>query len=285
MVEGKKSVRKETKQEKDEEKNIDEIEALLPKEIEEVAAVPAVVEEIPSEVPKITVPEGWAPRTKLGKDVSEGKIKDIDEIFSEGIKITEPEVVDILIPNIQNEIILIGGSTGKGGGIRRTPTKRTTRMHKSGRRYRISVMIAVGNQNGYLGVGLAGGPPGKHKEVIEKALNRAKLDIIPIRRGCGSWECNCGTSHSIPISIEGRSGSVSTQLLPAPKGVGLVVSDEVKKLMRLAGIKDIWCKTRGKSQTRVNLIKAIFDALKKLDKFRIRPENEKAIALRLGRID
>lgn len=284
MVEGKKSARKETKQEKDEEKKIDEIEALLPKEIVEVAAIP-IVEEISTEIPKIAVPEGWVPKTKLGKDVSEGKVKDIDEIFSEGVKITEPEIVDVLIPNLQNEIILIGGSTGKGGGIRRTPSKRTARMHKSGRRYRISVMIVVGNQNGYVGVGLADGPPGRHREVIEKALHRAKLDIIPIRRGCGSWECRCGMSHSIPISIEGRSGSIKLKLIPAPKGVGLVVSDEIKKLMRLAGIKDIWCKTRGKTQTRINLVFATFDALKKLDKFRIQGEQEKNIAVKLGRVD
>lgn len=270
--------RKETKEEKVEEKEITEVEEIIPAELKEV-------KEVPKEIPKIIAPEGWIPKTELGKKVLDGKVTSIDQIFEDGIKITESGIVDILIPNLDNEIIFIGGSTGKGGGIRRTPSKRTTRMHKSGRRYRISVMVVVGNQNGYVGIGLASGPPGKHREVVEKALHKAKLGIIPIRRGCGSWECNCMTPHSIPFAVNGKAGSVMIELKPAPKGIGLCVSDEVKKLMRLAGIKDIWCKSRGQTQARINLLKAAFDALKKLDRFRTNPEFEKAVGLRLGKVD
>lgn len=197
---------------------------------------------------KVRVTKTWDAKTILGKKVLSGEVTDIAKIFSEGIKIAEPLIVDALLPNLEKEIILIGGSAGKGGGIRRTPFKRTSRMHKSGRRYRISVMIIVGNKNGYVGIGLASGPPGKHQEVIEKATNKAKLNIIPVRRGCGSWECSCGTNHSIPFTITGKSGSVIINLLPAPKGIGLCVSDEIKKLLRLAGISDVWCKTRGNAQ-------------------------------------
>src|SRR3972149_5157512 len=108
-----------------------------------------VAEQVKPVVHNITIPEGWKPKTKLGKSVVENKINDISEIFEKGIKITEPEIVDVLLPNLEKEIIFIGGSTGKGGGIRKTPFKRTTRMHKSGRRYRISVMVVVGNRDGY----------------------------------------------------------------------------------------------------------------------------------------
>ncbi|MEM5782187.1 MAG: 30S ribosomal protein S5 [Candidatus Aenigmatarchaeota archaeon] len=210
---------------------------------------------------------------------------DISKIFSEGKKISEPAIVDILLPNLEKEIILIGGTTGKGGGIKRTPFKRTARMHKSGRRYRISVMTAIGNKNGYIGVGLASGPPGKHQEVIEKSLNKAKLNLIPIRRGCGSWECLCGTNHSIPFAIEGKSGSIRIKFIPAPKGVGLVVSDEIKKIMRLAGISDVWCKSRGNTQMRINLIRATFNALKKLDAYKIKPEFEKKSGMTIGKVE
>ncbi len=271
--------REETKQELDAEKNIEEVEEIIPKEVE--SGIVLLEEGIP--LPRVIAPEGWQPKTQLGKDVLLGKITNIDQLFSEGIKITEPGIVDTLISNLENEIILIGGSTGKGGGIRRTPTRRTTRMHKSGRRFKISVMIVAGNKDGYVGLGLSSGPPGKHREVIQKALNRAKLNVIPIRRGCGSWECKCSTSHSIPFAVEGKSGSVVIQLKPAPKGVGLVVSNEVKKLMRLGGIRDIWCKTRGKTQSRVNLLKAAFETLKKLNRFKTREEYEVVVGLKLGR--
>ena len=54
------------------------------------------------------------------------------------------------------------------------------------------------------------------------------------------------------------------ELKPAPKGVGLVANNETKKLLRLAGIKDIWVKTFGNTSNRINLISAVFDALKRL---------------------
>ena len=251
-------------------------------EKEEKAIV--VTEQVTPAAPAITIPEGWKPKTKLGKDILENKITDIKEIFEKGIKIAEPEIVDILLPNLEKEIILVGGSTGKGGGIRKTPFKRTTRMHKSGRRYRISVMTVVGNKNGYVGLGFAGGPPRKHQEVIQKSVNRAKLNIIPIRRGCGSWECLCGTNHSVPFSVRGRSGSVEVVLYPAPRGIGLVVSDEMKKIMRFAGISDIWSKSRGQTATRVNHARAVFYALKNLNRFKVSPDAEKHVSLAMGKV-
>jgi small subunit ribosomal protein S5 len=158
-------------------------------------------------------------------------------------------------------------------------------MHKSGRRFGISSMSVVGNRNGYVGIGLDSGPPGKHREILGKSANKAKLNIIPIMRGCGSWECLCGENHSIPFSVEGKSGSVKITLMPAPKGVGLVVTDEVKKIMRLAGIKDIWCNTRGNTHMRINLMFAVFDALRKLNTYKLKPEFEKKVGLIVGKVD
>jgi small subunit ribosomal protein S5 len=242
-------------------------------------------EEITPKEIKVTAPANWKPKTELGKKVLTGEVTDIAKVFSEGLKISEPTIIDVLVPNLEKEIILIGGSTGKGGGIRRTPFKRTSRMHKSGRRYKISVMIVIGNKNGYVGVGLASGPPGKHQEIIEKSLNKAKLNIMPVRRGCGSWECLCGQHHSIPFAVTGKSGSVRLTLLPAPKGVGLAVSDEVKKLLRLAGISDIWCKARGNTQMRANLIRATFDALKRLNAYKVKADFEEKSGMKIGKVD
>lgn len=230
-------------------------------------------------------PVEWKPKTQLGKDIMTGKITSLDELFESGVKISEPQIVDALMKNMENDIILIGGSAGKGGGIRRTPTKRTARMHKSGRRYNVSAMVVIGNGNGYVGLGFASGPIGKNKELMVKAMNKAKMNLIPIRRGCGSWECNCGTAHSLPYAITGKSGSVKITLMPAPRGIGLCVSDEIKKIMRLAGIKDVWCQSRGQTQSRVNFIKAVFDALVKMDTYKIHPDAEKAIGMKTGRVD
>jgi small subunit ribosomal protein S5 len=145
-------------------------------------------------------------------------------------------------------------------------------------------MVVVGNGNGYAGVGKAHGPPGRHREVVEKALAKAKLNLIPVRRGCGSWECACGTAHSVPFEMTGKSGSVCVKLIPAPKGVGLAVMDEIKKVMRFAGIKDVWCKSRGQTSTRNNMVDAVFDAFNRMNRFRTNERYEKAVGMRQGRV-
>ena len=208
----------------------------------------------------------WTPRTELGRLVAEGKIT-LDEIFATGRKIKEPQIVDRLIPGLQSDIIFIGGSPGKGGGIKRTPTRRTTRMHRSGRRYRVSAMVVIGNGNGYFGIGKAVAI--ENRVAIEKATLNAKLNIMPVKRGCGSWGCACGTDHSVPVQVEGKAGSVRVQLIPAPKGVGLCVNNEAKKIMRLAGVRDIWTKCFGESKSRNNYALALADAFKRVNRMRL----------------
>jgi small subunit ribosomal protein S5 len=209
----------------------------------------------------------WVPKTKLGKKVMNGEISSIDEIFESGEKIQEAEIVDKLLPDLKTELIFIGGSPGKGGGIKRTPTKRTARMHRSGRRYKVSAVVIVGNENGYLGVGSAAAK--EHRDAIEKATINAKLNIISVKRGCGSWECGCDEKHSIPMKTVGKSGSVKLELIPAPKGIGLCICSEAQKMLKLAGIKDIWSKAFGNTRARTNYAFAVFDAFKELNKTKV----------------
>jgi len=211
--------------------------------------------------------ESWKPKTKLGRDVFEKRITSLDEILEKGMKIKEPEIVDFLEPNMKSELIMIGGRPGKGGGIQRTPIRISAKMHRSGRRYTSSAFAVVGNGNGIVGIAKGRGKEGSL--AVEKAIEKAKLNLIKVRRGCGSWECECGGQHSIPFKVYGRCSSVHVKLMPAPRGVGLVMNDEAKKIMRLAGISDVWVKTYGNTGTRINLIKAIFDALKKLHNYKI----------------
>jgi small subunit ribosomal protein S5 len=212
----------------------------------------------------------WKPRTELGKQVMANTIT-LDEIFASGKKIKEASIVDKLIPGLGTEIIFIGGSPGKGGGIKRTPTRRTARMHRSGRRYRVHAMVAVGNGDGYLGIGA--GNAIENRDAIEKATEAAKLTIVPVKRGCGSWECTCGEPHTVPFEVEGKSGSVRVRLIPAPKGIGLCINDEAKKILRLAGVKDVWSKCFGESKSRNNYALAIVDAFKRINMMKIEAKN------------
>jgi small subunit ribosomal protein S5 len=136
-------------------------------------------------------------------------------------------------------------------------------MHRSGRRYKISALVIVGNEDGYVGVGKATGTT--HQIAIEKATQKAKLNIISVKRGCGSWKCKCKELHSITRKTAGKEGSTKVILIPAPRGIGLICSDELKKLFRLAGINDIWTQSFGKTKARMNHVLAAFNALKNLN--------------------
>ena len=66
---------------------------------------------------------------------------------------------------------------------------------KEGNKPKFATIAVIGNKNGYVGLGY-----GKAKETVparEKAIRNAKLSIMKIRRGCGSWECGCKEPHSL----------------------------------------------------------------------------------------
>lgn len=209
----------------------------------------------------------WVPKTELGKRVLKGEFDSINYILSQNLVIKEPEIVDFLLPDLEEEMIFLGKTPGKGGGGRRIVVKKTVRMHKSGRRIRVKAMAIVGNKKGVVGLGEGDGK--EARAAMVKAINNAKLNVTEIPRGCGSWECSCKEEHSIPIKTKGKCSSVTVELIPAPKGLGLCANDEVKKILQLAGIRDIWMKSRGNTGSRDNLIKATFYALKNIKKFMV----------------
>src|SRR3989339_300427 len=202
----------------------------------------------------------WNPKTKLGKSVKNGEIKNIDEILNQNKKILEEQIVDALI-NVKSDLISIGQSKGKFGGGKRRAWRQTQRKTKEGNVPTFSTMAVVGDSNGHIGVGV-----GKAKETLparDKAIRKAKLDLIKVKRACAAFNCDCSDLHSIPFKVTGKAGSVTVTLIPAPQGTGLVVAGELKKVLILAGIKDVYSKTLGSQRTSFNLVKACIEALKK----------------------
>ncbi|MBL7059169.1 30S ribosomal protein S5 [Candidatus Pacearchaeota archaeon] len=200
----------------------------------------------------------WDPKTKLGKDVQDGKIKTIDEILDKNEKILEPEIIDSLI-KVESDLISMGQSKGKFGGGKRRAWRTTQRKTKEGNVATFSALAVVGDGNGHVGIGF-----GKSKETLparDKALRKAKLNVIKVALGDGSFDSVGGGNTSIPFKVEGKSGSVRVILMPAPPGTGLAVADELKKILKLVGIKDIYSKTFGKQRTTFNFAKACMKAL------------------------
>ncbi len=190
--------------------------------------------------------EHWVPKTRLGKMIQEGRITSIEEIFMSGLQLREPQIVDSLLPDLQEEVININ-----------LVQKQTDAGEKS----RFKAIVAVGNRDGYIGLGF--GKAAQVRNAIEKAAADARLKIVPVRRGCGSWECGCGKHHSIPYKIEGKCGSVRLDVIPGPRGLGLVASEVAKVILGLAGIKDCWTRSFGSTRTVPSFAYAVFDALKK----------------------
>lgn len=190
--------------------------------------------------------EEWVPRTKLGRLIQEGKITSIEEIFMEGYRIREPEIVDILLPDLEEEVININ---------------LVQKQTDAGEQSRFKAIVAIGNRDGY--VGLGSGKARQVRTAIEKAALDARLNVTPVRRGCGSWECGCGKPHSLPFQVRGKCGSVEVVLIPGPRGLGLVASEIAKIILSLAGIKDCWTRSYGSTRTVPSFAYAVFDALKK----------------------
>ncbi|MEM2024847.1 MAG: 30S ribosomal protein S5 [Desulfurococcaceae archaeon] len=199
--------------------------------------------------------EKWAPRTKTGKLVLEGKLPSLKDIFEKNLPLLEPEIVDYLLPNLK---------------YTRIDTKIVQKMTDAGRRTKFLVIVIVGDENGFIGIGA--GKAKQYTEALAKAIRDGKLNVAPIRRGCGSWECRCGEPHSVPYSVFGRSGSVSIMLKPAPKGTGLVAGDIAKVVLRLAGLKDVWSKSFGETRTTFNFAKAVVNALHSTYRFTAPPD-------------
>lgn len=225
----------------------------------------------------------WKPRTEIGRKVKNGEITDLATILDSGRPILESEIVDFLIPNLDTDLLLIGQSRGKFGGGQRRVFKQTQKKTREGNKPQFATFAVVGNKNGYVGVGY-----GKAKETVparEKAIRNAKLNLIKIRRGCGSWECECGNPHTVPFDVKGKSGSVEIKLMSAPIGKGLVIESECQKIMALAGIKDVWSKTQGKTKTKNNLIIACYRALLNLMQTKITADQMKHAKILEGQLN
>lgn len=236
---------------------IGKIEALVDEKVIEEIAAPEKTRE---EIARAEIVEAWRPKTKLGEEVKSGKIKKIDEILDKGRVILEEQIVDSLI-NIKSDLLSIGQSKGKFGGGKRRAWRQTQRKTQEGNKPTFSTMAVVGDENGHVGIGY-----GRSTETLparDKALRKAKINIIKITRGCASFDCSCSEPHTVPFKVTGKAGSVKVTLIPAPQGTGLVGAKEMKKILKLAGIKDVYSKTAGKVRTTFNLAKACIDALKK----------------------
>ncbi len=193
----------------------------------------------------------WEPKTKIGEKVKKGEIVSIEQIFGLGKPIKEVGIVDALLPNLEDKVLEIAS---------------VQRMTKNNRRQKYRATVVMGDRNGHVGIGV--GKDVEAKPSIQSAIKDAKQHIISVNLGCGSWECNCGTKHTTPLSTRAKCGSAEIILKPAPRGVGLAASATVRSVLELAGVKDMWTFARGRTRDKYNMALATFNALKALNEMK-----------------
>ncbi|ERG95034.1 30S ribosomal protein S5 [Haloquadratum walsbyi] len=189
--------------------------------------------------------DGWTPRTRLGRMVQDGDVASMEQALNSGLPLKEPELVDQLLPGLDDEVLDIN---------------MVQRMTDSGRRVKFRCVIAIGNRDGYLGY--AEGRDDQVGSAIQKAIDVAKLNLISVDRGSGSWEDSAGGVNSLTRNAEGKAGSVTVEVIPAPQGLGLAAAETVSNILELAGVQDAWTRSNGNTRTTVNLAKATYNALR-----------------------
>ncbi len=183
--------------------------------------------------------------------VQKGEITSVEQIFTMGKPIKEVEIVDMLLPSLEDKVIEIAS---------------VQRMTKNNRKQKYRATVIMGDRNGHVGIGV--GKDVEAKPAIQTGIRNAKQNIISVNLGCGSWECNCGTKHTTPLSTRAKCGSADIILKPAPRGVGLAASATVRSVLELAGVKDMWTFARGRTRDKYNMALATFNALKVLNEMK-----------------
>ena len=128
--------------------------------------------------------------------------------------------------------------------------KRVTKVVKGGRNMRFAALVVVGDKNGHVGAGL-----GKAAEVPE-AIRKAKEDAIK-----KLVKVDINENGSIPYDYTGKFGSASVLLKSSPEGTGIIAGGPARKVLELAGYKNIRTKSLG-SNNKQNDVLATIEGLK-----------------------
>ncbi len=128
-------------------------------------------------------------------------------------------------------------------------TNKVQKTHKGGRTLSWNALVAVGDYNGHVGVGL--GKARAIPDAIRKGVEAAKKNIMRVPL----------VGSTIPHEALAHWGSSQVLLKPASPGTGVVAGGAVRPILELAGVKDVLAKSLG-SRNPINTAWATLECLK-----------------------
>ncbi len=130
--------------------------------------------------------------------------------------------------------------------------RRVSKTVKGGRKPRFSALVAVGDGNGHVGIGLGKAP--EVPEAIRKGREAAMKHI---------FEVPIDENKSIPHDITMKFGSSSVLLKRAPEGTGIIAGGPARTVLELAGYRNVRAKSLG-SNNKVNVAYAVMKGLSQI---------------------
>jgi len=128
---------------------------------------------------------------------------------------------------------------------------RVTKVVKGGKNMSFAALVVIGDPSAAV-VGFGSGKAKEVPQAIRKGIEAAKKNLMRIN-----------LTQTVPHTVLGRFGSGMVLLKPAPEGTGVIAGGAVRAVMTSAGIQNVLTKSIGTTNPH-NVIKATFDALKKL---------------------
>jgi len=190
------------------------------------------------------------PKSVIGTLAKNNKLDNVKGIFADSRQLREHFIASKIMPNYTEQ---------------KLASKSVQKQTRSGQSTKTKVTVAIGNQTGM--VGLASGRGADSQGAVTSALAKCTRNIICVRNGYWGTENSNSKPHTIPNKVTGKCGSVRVRLLPAPPGRSIVANKNHSKILSLAGIQDVFVKSRGYTSTTENHVKALLNALEKTYSF------------------